>query len=219
MHLLALLAALVTVVALLVWTRGQEQLTSVVVAGSQIPEGTLVSDGSLTLVEIPAAASVAEVMVPGEERVTLVGQVTTRTIAAGEPLLRSDVRAPVDLGGRRQMSVPISEAYAVGGSLVAGDQVDAMVVTDIGSRFVAQQLTVLAVRERATEGFAASSADWWVVVAVTDVEALEIGDALENGTLHLLRSTGTPELTVTELSPEPEPQAEVPGESPPAGDG
>jgi hypothetical protein len=44
-----------------------------------------------------------------------------------------------------------------------------------------------------------------VVLAVEDAEALEIADGVENGTVYLLRSTGTPSLTVRELAVPEEP--------------
>ncbi len=206
-HLVAVLAGLVTLLALLTWTRSQEQITAIVVAAQDIRPGVLISDAALSVVEIPASASVASVMVSADERVSLVGQVSTRFIRTGEPVLDTDARAPVDQGGRRAMSVPIPVANAVGGTLVVGDAVDVLVVTDSGTRFVAEGLAVIGVPEDAAGGLASQvGSSSWVVLAVSDADALAIADGLENGTVHLLRATGTPELQVRELVPDAEPE-------------
>jgi hypothetical protein len=110
------------------------------------------------------------------------------------------------------MSVPLSPSNAVGGDLVAGDEVDVLVVTRSGTRFVAESVPVLAVPERQTSGLVSAASGWWVVLAVEEAEALEIADGVENGTLYLLRSTGTPALTIRELAVSTEP-----GELPPEG--
>ncbi len=80
-----------------------------------------------------------------------------------------------------------------------GDEVDVLVASDTGPRFVAERLPVLAVPETATGGLTAGSTGWWVVLGVDDTDALEIADGIERGTLYLLRSTGTPGLSVREL--------------------
>jgi hypothetical protein len=97
------------------------------------------------------------------------------------------------------MSVPLSPANAVGGDLAVGDEVDVLVVTTTGTRFVAEAVPVLGLPETQASGLVSATSAWWVVLAVEDAEALEIADGVENGTVYLLRSTGTPSLTVREL--------------------
>lgn len=202
-HLVAVTAGLLTALLLLSWTRSQEQLVSVVLAAEDIRAGTLVDDADLRATEIPADSSVATAIVPAIESDGLVGQVAVRTIAAGEPILQSDLRPVVTEDGRRAMSVPLSPANAVGGDLVVGDQVDVIAVTD-ETRFVAEDVPVLALPNSNQGGLVGGVSSWWVVLAVEDLDALEIADAVEHGTIYLLRSTGTPTLTVRELAP-PEP--------------
>lgn len=200
-HLVAVAAGMVTALLLLAWTRGQEQLVSVVVAAGEIRAGTAVDAADLTLVEIPASASVAAAMVPAADLAALPGQVATRGIRPDEPILRSDLRPPVAEGGRRAMSIPLLPAQAVGGDLAVGDRVDVLVVTDDATRFVAEQVPVLALPAAASSGLVASPAGWWVTLGVEDGDALEIADGVEHGTVYLLRSTGTPALSVHELVP------------------
>ncbi len=209
-HLVAVTAGLLTALLLLSWTRGQEQLISVVLAAEDIRAGTMVEAVDLGSTEIAADSSVATVIVPATESDRLVGQVAVRSITAGEPILQTDLRPVVSEDGRRAMSFPVSPANAVGGDLVVGDQVDVMVVTDEGTRFVAEDVPVLGLPVPGQGGLVGGSSAWWVVLAVEDLDALEIADGVEHGTIYLLRSTGTPTLSIRELNP-----TEQPAEQPP----
>lgn len=198
-HLIAVVAGLVTALLLLSWTRGQEQMVSVVVAADEIRSGTLIEAADLQSTDIPADSSLALAFMPAAESDGLVGQIAIRSIATGEPVLRSDLRPVVTEDGRRAMSFPLSPANAVGGDLVVGDEVDVLVVTDDETRFVAEGVPVLALPAQSESGLVAGSSAWWVVLAVEDLDALEIADGVEHGTIYLLRSTGTPALGVREL--------------------
>jgi Flp pilus assembly protein CpaB len=199
-HFVAISAGLLTALLLLSWTRGQEQLISVVLAAEDIRAGTSVEAIDLRSVEIPADSSVATVIVPAAEADLLVGQVAVRFIEAGEPILQSDLRPVVTEDGRRAMSFSLPQANAVGGDLVVGDQVDVLVVSDEGTRFVAEDVPVLGLPGHGRGGLVGGSSAWWVVLAVEDLDALEIADGVENGTIYLLRSTGTPTLSIRELT-------------------
>jgi Flp pilus assembly protein CpaB len=200
-HFVAVAAGLLTALLLLSWTLGQEQLISVVFAAEDIRAGTSVEAADLRSVEIPADSSVATVIVPATDADLLVGRVAVRFIEAGEPILRSDLRSVVTEDGRRAMSFAVPPANAVGGDLVVGDQVDVLVVTDEGTRFVAEAVPVLGLPGQGQGGLVGGSSAWWVVLAVEDLDALEIADGVEHGTIYLLRSTGTPKLSIRELTP------------------
>lgn len=198
-HLVAVAAGLVTAVLLLGWTRSQEQLVPVVVAAADVRAGSLVSVSDLRTVEVPVDETLVPVIVPGAEMPSLVGRVAVRSISAGEPVLLSDLRTAVTDEGRRAMSFPVAASHAVGGDLSVGDRVDVLVVNKSGTRFVAESVPVLALPPEAPTGLAGGSSAWWVVLAVEELDALEIADGIENGTVYLLRSTGMPGLTVHEL--------------------
>ena len=200
-HMVAVAVGLLTALLLLTWTRGQEELISVVLAAEDIRPGASVEAVDLQLIEIPADSSVAAVIVPATAADGLVGQIAVRFIEAGEPILQSDLRPVVTEDGLRAMSFPLSPANAVGGGLVVGDQVDVLVVTDEATRFVAEDITVLGIPAQGAGGLVGGSSGWWVVLAVEDIDALEIADGVEHGTIYLLRSTGTPTLNVRELVP------------------
>ena len=211
-HFVSVAAGLLTALLLLSWTRGQEQLISVVFAAEDIRAGTSVEAVDLRSTEIPADSSVATVIVPATAADQLVGQVAVRSIEAGEPILQSDLRPVVTEDGRRAMSIPLPPANAVGGDLAVGDQVDVLVVSDEGTRFVAEGLSILGLPGQEQSGLVGGSSAWWVVLAVEDLDALEIADGVEHGTIYLLRSTGTPTLNIRELNP-PEEPAEQPPEA------
>jgi hypothetical protein len=86
----------------------------------------------------------------------------------------------------------------VGGELAVGDRVDVIGVDDDGPRYIATEVEVLDVPGSragtfgATDGFA-------VTLAVDDQQALALAGALAEGDLHVLRSTGAPEVTVERL--------------------
>lgn len=200
-HLVAVVAGLLTALLLLSWTRGQDQVVPVLVAAEDIRAGALLDAADVRMAEITADSPVVPALLSGTELDSLSGQVATRSIAADEPILRSDVRPVVAEGGRRAMSFSVPQANAVGGDLVVGDEVDVLVVSDEGTRFVAENVPVLALPQSVESGLAAAASSWWVVLAVEDIDALEIADGVENGTIYLLRSTGTPALSVKELEP------------------
>lgn len=215
-HLIAVVAGLLTAVLLLSWTRGQEELASVVLAASEIRAGTLIEATDLQVAEVAPDPTVVTAIYPADSLQALVGQVATRSISASEPILRSDVRPVAAEDGRRAMSIPLSPAHAVGGDLAVGDEVDVLVVNSTGTRFVAEAVPVLALADTSRSGLVASSSAWWVVLAVEDAEALEIADGVENGTVYLLRSTGTPALSVREFvvpdeTADPAPEAAIGG--------
>lgn len=204
-HLIAVAAGLLTAVLLLTWTRGQEDLLSVVLAADNVRAGTLIESSDLRVAEIPSDPTIAAAIYPADALDGLVGQVATRSVTASEPILLSDLRPVAAESGLRAMSVPMSPANAVGGDLAVGDEVDVLVVTTTGTRFVAEAVPVLGLPEAQASGLVSATSAWWVVLGVEDAEALEIANGVENGTVYLLRSTGTPSLTVRELAVPDEP--------------
>lgn len=210
-HLIAVAAGITAALLLLSWTRSQDQVLPVVVAANEIRVGSTVAAADLALIEIPAAASSAIPMVPGSEFDALVGQVSTRSILVDQPILRSDLRPAATTNGLRAMSISLTPANAVGGDLAVGDLVDVLVVSEDTSRFVAEQVPVLDLPAQVTTGLVTAASTWWVTLGVEGVEALEIADGVERGTIYLLRSNGTSALTVSQLDVSPAQTVEAGG--------
>lgn len=217
-HLIAVAAGLVTAVLLLSWTRGQEDLASVLLAADDIRAGTVIEATDLFVAEIPSDPTVVAAVYSADSFDGLVGQVASRSIAESEPILLSDARPVAAQAGLRAMSVSLPLANAVGGDLAVGDEVDVLVVSQTDTRFVAEAVPVLALPDAEASALVGAASAWWVVLAVEDAEALEIADGVENGTVYLLRSTGTPDLITRELADRDEP-AEPPPEAATAGGG
>ena len=198
-HLVAVVAGLMTALLVLVWTRGQEQLVPVVVASSVIEAGSILDESNVSLVDIPVNTPVLGSMIEGTDLDAALGRVTQRRVAAGEPLLASDLGTVEQRAGTRSMSFPLPAANAIGGALEVGDVVDVLVVTDDRTRFVAESLTVLAVPHSGSQGLVASTSAFWVTLEVDDTDALELADGVEHGSVYLVRSTAAPALATTQL--------------------
>lgn len=198
LHLVALGSGLVAFLLILTWMRGQEDLVEVAVAADVIRSGNVVTEGMLEFVEVPAAASFRERFVSAEEAEVLRGSVATRTIASGEPLLDSDLRTVDTPAGLRAMSIPLDVNRAVGGELAVGDRVDVIGLDGRGPHYIATDLEVLDVPGARASTFGATTG-YAVTLAVDDEQALALAGALEHGDLHVLRSTGAPEVTVDRL--------------------
>lgn len=198
-HLVAVLAGLITALLLLVWTRGQEHVIGVVAASTEIQSGATIESGDMVVVDMPAGSPFTSVMVDASSIDTLVGQVATRRIQASEPLLSSDIRPVGAQTGRRAMSIALPSSNALGGEIEAGDVVDVLVVSEDETRFVAEAVAVLGVPDRGAGGLVSASTSWWVTLSVDDTDALEIADGVEHGSVYLVRSTGAPALTIRQL--------------------
>ena len=199
LHLIAVTSGLLAFLLILGWMRGQEDLIEVAVASDIIRSGNVVTQGMIDFVEVPAAGSFGERFVSPDEARRLTDSVATRTVTSGEPLLDTDLRTVATPAGLRAMSLPLDINRAVGGELAVGDRVDVIGVDDAGPHYIATDVEVLDVPGAragtfgATDGFA-------VTLAVDDEQALALAGALAEGELHVLRSTGAPEVTVDRLA-------------------
>ena len=200
LHVVAVASGLLSFLLILMWMRAGQELVTVAVAGDTIRAGTIVPAGSVEFLDVSVDAAFDGRMLTPDEATRLEDSVATREITSGEPILDSDLR-PVDLpAGSSAMSVPLDSDRAAGGDLAIGDRVDIIGTDDTGARYVAVGLPVLAVPGQQDSTFGASDA-FAVTVAVDDAEALAIAAAVDTGTVHLLRSTGAPDVAIGCWSP------------------
>ena len=194
-HVVMALAALFALVLNLLVLRGNQETVEVAIASTDIGAGTTLSVAHVGLAEIPADDVLAARFVPGSELDAWVGQLTTRSIAGGEPILMSDLLEVETRDGLRAMSVPIDQTQAVAGGISAGDAVDVVLVVDGVATFIATDIQVLGVPDAATNALGARTG-YAPTIAVTATDALRIAAALDTGSVHLIRSTGSalPEL-------------------------
>ena len=97
------------------------------------------------------------------------------------------------------MSVPLDINRAVGGVLAVGDRIDIIGFDEAGPYYIATDIEVLDIPGERSGAFG-SGASYAVTVAVDDLQALAIARALDFGELHILRSTGAPDVAIDRLS-------------------
>jgi Flp pilus assembly protein CpaB len=212
----AIVSGLLAFLLILSWMRSQQELVEVAVATEEIRSGNVVTAAAFGFVEVPADGSFDGRLISPEDATTLVGSVATRFIAPGEPILDSDLRPIETPEGLRAMSLPLQVNRAVGGALAVGDRVDIIGFDDAGARYIAADVAVLGIPGESSSAFGAG-ASYAITVAVDDVQALALAEALEFSELHVLRSTGAPEVTLERLVPRP--ADEEPGDGDARGDG
>ena len=219
LHLIAILSGLLAFLLILSWMRAQEDVVEVVVASDLIRSGNVITGEMFETVEIPAAAAFGANLMTPAALDRLVGSVATRTITEGEPVLGSDLR-PVDTPmGLRAMSVPVDINRAVGGELNIGDRVDVIGFDATGAHYIATDIEVLDVPGARSSTFGATTS-FAVTLAVDDVQALGVAQALDFGVVHLLRSTGSPDVTLERIVADPGLEVEIDAPpNDPTGDG
>ncbi|MGI8822978.1 MAG: Flp pilus assembly protein CpaB [Acidimicrobiia bacterium] len=217
LHVVAVASGLLAFLLILSWMRASQQLLPVAVAVDTIRAGTLIDPGAVEFVEVSADAAFDGRVLSPADMGRLDGSVATRQITAGEPILDTDLR-PVDVpAGLRAMSVPLDPSRAAGGDLAVGDRVDLIGTADGGSRYIAVGLAVIGVPGPQSSTFGTGNA-YAVTVAVDAEEALAIAAALDGGKVHLLRSTGAPEVAGELLAPPDEDSAAGSGGATDGGD-
>lgn len=129
-------------------------------------------------------------LISEDELDDLGGWVLARPVAAGGLIGQSDLVAPGSTPGLRSMSLPVPVEHAAGGALAAGDRVDVISVSDATADYVATDLEVVSVAEGAAGAIGAVSS-YHVVVSVDADQALALAEALDSGSVELVRSTGS----------------------------
>ena len=189
-HLLMVLAAVLAFATNLVVLRNLDQTRAVAVAAIDLPAGREVQSIHLRAVEVDVDDEVYATLVPWAAATSLVGQVTAHAINEGVLVEKADFRDPSGPAGLRSMSIPIDAEHAVGGELGSGDRIDLILVSDEGPRYVLAAAEVLAVSPTGELG-ALASGDFYIVVAVDVDEALLVAEAIRDGRIEVVRSTGS----------------------------
>jgi len=205
-HVVMLLAAVLALVFNLAVLRSNDATIEVAVAVTDVRVGTSLTEGHFAFAEVPADDVLSSRLISSDRASELVGQLATRSIANGEPILESDLLSVDNRDGLRAMSIPIEKSRAVSGQLARGDLVDIVLVQDGVATYIATGVEVLDVPSSDTNALGAQTG-YSPTVAVDATEALRIAAALDTGEVHIIRSTGAaiPEL---EQAPAIEPMNE-----------
>lgn len=203
LHLVAVASGVLAFMLILSWMQGQQALVEVAVASDPVRPGVAIDADMIEFITVPASTEFVDRMLSPEEVTLLDGSVATRTISPGEPILDSDLRPVASREGLRAMSIPFDVTLAVAGDIVAGDRVDIIAEREGVTWYAASDIEVLAVPGDSTGAFG-STADFSVTLAVDDATALALATAYAADTIHLVRSTGAPEVTLFSSADQPQ---------------
>ena len=192
-HVVMISAGLLAFMLNVLVLRSKGETVEVSVAAQPIPAGTRLRAEDVGYRSIDAEGPFVDRLLPVEAIAPLLGQVVIRDIDSGAPLLADDFKPAAAPDAGRAMNIPVTSDHAVGAALFVGDRVDVIAVDDGRSRFVATAIEVLGV---ALGGSRSSGDRFGVTVAVNEQEALAIATAIDGGSVHLLRSTGSTEIDV-----------------------
>lgn len=185
---IAIVVVLAFVLNLLV-LHDRNSATLVAVASQPLAAGSALDPASLRLVPVDSGFEALPGLVTETQLEEMNGTVLSRSIPEGGLIERSALVAPGSAPGLRSMSLPVPVEHAAGGTLVAGDRVDVIAVTDGVAGFVASDLEVISVSERGSGGIGTVSGHH-MVVAVDADQALALARALDVGSVEIVRSTG-----------------------------
>jgi Flp pilus assembly protein CpaB len=157
----------------------------VLVAGADLPAGTRLADLDVAVREVENADG----LVAGDELGELEDWILAAPIAAGEPLLPSQLRPSVALDAPDVIAVELDAANAVLGRLSGGDRVDIYATTSepgspVRTTLIADALYVLEAR---VEESNAGPDRVELLLAVDEVTAQAITNAIHRGEVDLVR--------------------------------
>jgi len=190
-HVLMIFAGLMAFILNVALLRGGDETIDVAIARGSLDAGQRLALGDVDFQAVPLDSPLIGRMVASSDMEPLLGQVLTRPVAAGAPLLDEDLRPVAAPDAGRAMSLPIPPNQAVAGDLARGDRVDVVRVDDGEPAYAAVGLEVLQVEEVSDERFAASSG-WSVTLRVDEDSALAVASAYAAEHVFRVRSAGSP---------------------------
>lgn len=190
-HGLMALAGLLAFVLIATVLGEKGDTVMVAVAGRDIPAGAVMTRDMIETTELAADSALASTLLHADQLGSR-ALVTARPLAEGEALRPSDLVAAGDHDGRRLMSIPITRDHAVGGELSVGDRVDVIDVSDGTAAWVVHDTQVVRVASSGGSGGITrdASREFYVVIEVDADEALALAEALADGKVEIVRSTG-----------------------------
>lgn len=189
-HVVIAVVVILAFVLNLLVLQDRDATTLVAVADRPLTAGSALDPSTLRLVPVDSSFEGLPDLVTEEQLGELEGWVLSRSIASGGLIDDSALVAPGSISGLRSMSLPVPIEHAAGGALVNGDRVDVVSVVDGSAVFVAVDLEVVSVAESAS-GAIGTVAAYHVVVNVDADEALALAEALDGGSVEIVRSTGS----------------------------
>lgn len=193
-HVLISVVVILAFVLNLLVLQDRDATTLVAVADQRLVAGTPIEPSSLRLVPVDSGFEALPNLVTDQDLAGFHDWVLSRSIPEGGLIDRTALVEPGEGASLRSMSLPVPAEHAAGGALVEGDRVDVISVIEGEARFVAVDLEVVAVSDRAS-GAIGSISEFHVVVGVTAEQALDLARALDAGSIEVVRSTGADAIT------------------------
>ena len=171
--------------------RGDQTL--VAVADRALVAGSAISASDVRFVSIDTDFGAIDSMITESGMAAFEGWVLQGAVAEGDLLSPAALVEPGAPNGLRSMSIPVAIEHAAGGTLVAGDRIDVVSVVDGEAAYVAVGIELLGVS--ADEGGSLGGlSNYHLVVAVDSDQALALAEAIDSGSIEVIRSTGASDL-------------------------
>lgn len=187
-----IVAGILAFIANLAILRARDDVVLVAVAATDINAGVAIQElAHIDYVELNGSADVLAPLVTADEVVGITGFILSSPIQSGEMFVQSDLVQSVNPIDQRAIALAVGRDHAVGGDISVGDRVDVIWVEDDVARYVVTGVEVIDTTntERTGGAFSASQA-FSITVAVDDVQALQLAEALNSGQMEIVRSTG-----------------------------
>lgn len=191
-QIIMMVAGILAFIANLAILRARDDVVLVAVAATDINAGVAIQEAThVEYVELNGSDDVLAPLVTADEVAGVDGFILSSPIRAGEMFVESELVESVNPIDRRAIALAVGRDHAVGGAISVGDRVDVIWVDDDVARYVVTGVEVIDTTdtERTGGAFSASQA-FSITVAVDDVQALELAEALNSGQIEVVRSTG-----------------------------
>lgn len=196
-----IVAGILAFIANLAILRAREDVVLVAVAASDINAGVSIQEAAhIEYVELNGSDDVLAPLVTADEVPAIAGSILSSPIRAGEMFVESELVASMNPIDQRAIAMAVGRDHAVGGDISIGDRVDIIWVNDDVARYVVTGVEVIdTTNSERTGGAFSASQSFAITVAVDDVQALKLAEALNSGQIEVVRSTGADAPTVDRL--------------------
>ncbi len=188
-HLFIGLVAVLAFVFNYLALQDREATTLVAVAARDLPAGSPLQADDVRFVPVPSDFDGVGSLLTEAELDTREGWFLDRPVGTDGVIDKSVLSEPGAPSGLRAMSIPVGLEHAVGGGIGAGDRVDVISTASGAAAYVVSDVSVLSVADRDAAPLGAIGA-YHIVVAVDAGQALLLAEAIADGSLEVVRSTG-----------------------------
>ncbi len=187
-----IVAGILAFIANLAILRSREDVVLVAVAATDINAGVAIEESAhVEYAELNGADDVLAPLVTADEVPGITGFILSSPMRAGEMFVASELVESVNPIDQRAIALAVGRDHAVGGDISVGDRVDVIWVSDDVARYVVTGIEVIDTTNNERSGGAFSSSQAFsITVAVDDVQALQLAEALNSGQIEVVRSTG-----------------------------